>query len=153
MITDVVDERNKAKADAALADWMFSSGLSFNVIDNQAFRIFVRHAAAFGPSYMVPTRMTMRGSLLDSCADRLDSKLGPVHGNVPSWCWYTTTFGWWETQPWMPMRQSTTCGRMRRRRSRMRHWFSKWTRARRDQQGAAPQVRRLPSMGHMWRAE
>eukprot|EP00955_Chlamydomonas_euryale_P108784 365876-Chlamydomonas_euryale.AAC.5 len=116
--------------------------------DNQSFRTFVCRAAAFSPSYMVP--MTMRGSLLDSCADRLDSRSGPVRDSRAKLVWVhdlrpsgNVTADVYEAE--YPVWQEEEEGE---------DGVGSWPgQGGTGQQEAAPQVRRPPNMGHMWRAE
>jgi len=64
-ITDLCDKRKKSEVDEAVARMCYSTGVSFNVVNNKHFREMCHKIGEYGPSYQVQSDYPLRTTLLE----------------------------------------------------------------------------------------
>ena len=78
-ITTVYDKHKKVEVDEAVARMCYSTGVSFNIVNNKHFREMCLKIGQFGASYQVPSDFPIRTTLLDKEYARINHRVTEFH--------------------------------------------------------------------------
>ena len=78
-ITTVCDKQKKAEVDEAVARMCYSTGVSFNVVNNKHFREMCQKIGQYGPTYQVTSDYPIRTTLLQKEYDRMSRRVDEFH--------------------------------------------------------------------------
>jgi hypothetical protein len=80
-LTDICDKQKKTDVDQAVARMCYSTGVSFNIVNNKHFREMCHKIGQYGSSYQVPTDYPIRTSLMDKKYTTINSRVQAFHSD------------------------------------------------------------------------
>lgn len=80
-ITAMCSKRQKSEVDEAVARMCYSTGVSFNVVNNKHFREMCKKIGDYGPSYQVPSDYPIRTTLLEQEYSKVCRRVDEFHAD------------------------------------------------------------------------
>jgi Protein of unknown function (DUF 659)/hAT family C-terminal dimerisation region len=80
-ITTMCSKRLKSDVDEAVARMCYSTGVSFNVVNNKHFREMCQKIGEYGPSYQVPSDYPIRTTLLEKEYSKVCRRIDQFHSD------------------------------------------------------------------------
>jgi hypothetical protein len=80
-ITTIVDNQKKSEVDESVARMCYSTGVSFNILNNKHFKEMCTKIGQYGPSYKVPSDYPIRTTLLEKEYTAIARRVDQFHAD------------------------------------------------------------------------